>query len=249
MEKNIDWMGILIFDLDGTLVDSMPGHASAFSGVLHDKFGVDKQFSIKEYMDSAGLPLNQQFKQTLSLAGIETNDTDEMVVAFWEHLEHIDVKAFPYTLEIISILHSAGYKLVVSSGSSPEVVCEKLKKAGLYKYIALNLGTDYKHSLITKGKEHIEIIKKTFKLSSEQFQTNALMIGDGTHDMKIAKQANIASIGVVTDNNETSLISAGADTLIYSIAELVSILCRKGDFRPVNNIIEQSERNLTKRIT
>jgi len=71
-------LGLLIFDMDGTLIDSMELHAQVFSQILYERFDIPVEVSKTEYLKTAGKPLDEQFKHVILLAkGFNSFEVDE----------------------------------------------------------------------------------------------------------------------------------------------------------------------------
>ena len=227
-------MGIIIFDLDGTLVNSMPAHAKVFSEVLL-AFSIPEQASQRDYYFTAGQPLDQQFKHTLSLFGstLPEADVKELSHQFLDILRRSQFELFPSTAAVVAQLSQAGYRLAISSGSSPDNVAAKLRHAALRDYFTVVLGSDYVNHTLIKGAEHFEQIKKQLRVPEAYFIENTLAVGDGPHDMEIARGAGLRAVGVARtlgnhpgsqNNNEQELRQAGANYLIYDLDGLLDIL-------------------------
>jgi len=218
-------MGIIIFDLDGTLVNSMPAHAKAFGEVLR-AFSIPEQASQNDYYFTAGQPIDRQFKHTLSLFGspFSAADIKELSHQFLDILRRSQFELFPSTAAVVAQLSRAGYRLAISSGSSPDNVAEKLRHAALRGYFTVVLGSDYENGILLKGAEHFEQIKKKLNVSDAYFIENTLAVGDGPHDMEIAREAKVRAVGIARNNNEQELRQAGAHYLIYDLDGLLDIL-------------------------
>jgi phosphoglycolate phosphatase len=232
--------GLLIFDMDGTLIDSMPQHTAAFSRILHEEYQVPEDFSKQEYLNTAGKPVDEQFRHVLRLSGhCQPGSVTDLIDRFWVLVQESEPTVFPDVPSAVERLWHAGYILVVISGCAPSVVEAKMRKAGVSKYFKLMLGTDYGNAGMTKGEGHFRFIRDELRLDMLQFQLGSALVGDGEHDMIIAKKAGIVAIGRLTGGNSSALAKAGADYLIKSLDELVSILqtlSKPNRFLPVSHL-------------
>jgi phosphoglycolate phosphatase len=247
LSEKLSEMGIIVFDLDGTLINSMPAHAETYSLVLEKAFSIPKPESQKDYYFTAGQPLDQQVKHTASLHGINlsSDGAKELRQGFWDILKNSKFELFPFAINVISELSKAGYKLAISSGSSPDITIAKLRHTEVYKYFLITLGSDYENDFLLKGVEHLEYIKKQLNVSNEFFTENTLMIGDGIHDMEIAQKAKLKSIGIARNKNEQELLKAGAYQLIHGLDELLIILTTNNNraFIPISQLSLNLSRN------
>ncbi|NOX97295.1 MAG: HAD family hydrolase, partial [Nitrospirae bacterium] len=158
----------------------------------------------------------------------KTENVTDLIDRFWVLVQESQPTLFPDVPGAIEQFWQAGYVLIVISSCSPSVVEAKMSKAGISKYFKLMLGTDYRDTGMTKGKEHFKIIRQVLNMNPTQFQIGSALIGDGKHDMTIAKDAGIVAIGRLTGNNADTLKRAGADYLVKDFNELACILGRAG---------------------
>ncbi len=237
-EKSI--MGAIIFDLDGTLIDSMPAHIRAFSLALKKTYSIPESEGRIEYLATSGQPLTDQFAYALSLYGHHPSEPDlqDLVRQFWTALYNERFELFPSTFDVLTQLLGAGYNLAVSSGSSPEAVASKLRYTRIDAFFSLVLGTDYDTHRLMKGPDHIQAVQNHFKLSDSQFKTSTLLVGDGLYDMQLARQFGLKAVGISRNGNEQELAAAGANLLIQDIRELLTLLAtiEKRSFLPVSHI-------------
>lgn len=218
-------LGCLIFDLDGTLVDCMPQHAEAFARVLQERHGLPPARSRAIYLDTAGQHLDQQFSRALEMAPRgDDAEIGALVTAFYECLQDFSFELFPDVQPALDRLRAAGYTLAVSSSGTPDVVESKLDGTGIRDDFAVALGTDKRVENMWKGEGHFQLIRQACALESHAFPQNAAMVGDGEHDMRIARDAGIFAVGRETDGNASRLRLAGAQLTIHDLHELVGCM-------------------------
>jgi phosphoglycolate phosphatase-like HAD superfamily hydrolase len=235
-------LGLLIFDMDGTLIDAMELHAQVFSQLLYEKFGIPIETSKMEYLKTAGKPLDEQFKHAIiSIKGSIPFDVDELLESFWTSLENTKPLLFPDVFSALTTLWEAGYQLAVTSGCSPHVVEYKLKATGISDFFSIKLGTDRNIPQMVKGNGHFNFIRSQLDISLSYFQSNTAFIGDSNYDMNLGLEAGILTIGRVTHNNASELKSNGGLFVVNSLNDLITMLKAKGrSFVSVYQLVELS---------
>jgi phosphoglycolate phosphatase-like HAD superfamily hydrolase len=237
-------LGILIFDMDGTLIDSMEYHSKVFSIILNDKFNIPISYSNNKYYETSGEPLDHQFRYVIkSYLHIIVPDVNDLINLFFDNVSKAKPILFNDVRNAIKILWNAGYILVVISGCTTDVVVNKMQKTEIASYFKLLLGTDYNIPGMTKGEGHFNIIRKELGFDCAKFRQNSALIGDGKHDMLIAKQAGIVGIGRINKGGGVVLKKEDADLLITTLDQLINKL--KNDlvnstkFIPINKLRER----------
>lgn len=226
-------LGIVIFDLDGTLVDSMEIYSAAFSQVAQNSCGLSLEESNNIFFDTAGLPLDRQFNLVIEQSNQRENvDTYELVRSFWELVEGSTVSPVENAQKVIQTLAKAGYHLVVSSSSTPKMVIKRLTEAGIVSYFDLILGTNYPSKSMAKGAAHFRRIRQAFSLSAAEFQTQAVFVGDGPHDARIARRAGIPYIHKISHLEVKKTRSFRPDYVIQDLTELIRIFSGINNHRP-----------------
>ncbi|MFA6097838.1 MAG: HAD hydrolase-like protein, partial [Candidatus Paceibacterota bacterium] len=79
-----------IFDLDGTLVNSIPTYAETFREILEDKFAISGKEVEEYYLNSTGTPLEEQFAHVLMANGKPTDKIAEMTREFFDIVNRKD---------------------------------------------------------------------------------------------------------------------------------------------------------------
>jgi phosphoglycolate phosphatase len=69
--------------------------------------------------------------------------------------------------------------------------------------------------------EHLDTTLKALKVSPRQ----ALIVGDGTRDMKCARELGVIAVGLSTGvSSQKELMASGADYLISSVADVPALV-------------------------
>jgi len=178
---------IILFDLDGTLIDSTEAILESFD-VAFKTFNnpTPSDEKIKELI---GLPLDIMFVKL----GVSEEKKWDYVNAYKQHYRKISTqktKLLPYAKETI-IKASKIAKLGVVTTKTSRYSAELLEHFGVLKYFEVLIGReDVEHP-----KPHPEPILKALKKLNYK-DNNVYMIGDTCLDCISAKEANINSIGV-----------------------------------------------------
>jgi phosphoglycolate phosphatase-like HAD superfamily hydrolase len=216
---------ILIFDLDGTLVDTMASLADLFCDMLRDRCGVPPTLSRPVYFKLAGQGPGPQFTEVLRR--IESPDqalVQALTAEYWRIAETLPVDAFRETLSVLTSLRTEAHTLVVSSGSTTESVTRKTRLTDIDHLLRLALGTDEGMTDMKKGPGHFELVRQSLGLTEEQFRERSAFVGDATYDMQVGRNAGLLTIGRVSGGNGELLAVASADYLISDLTQLRGIL-------------------------
>jgi len=217
-ERFLDNFEFGIFDLDGTLVDSMPIYARIFVYIMA-KVGVDGQRSESFFRKTGGVPLAIQIRTLLEQEGLADKGIDQKEL--WDEFVRIvraePLKPMPGAEEAVAGIRQRSIKLFLSSGSDdPEEVLQAL---GLRHHFREVLGSRQ----VTKGPKHIHMFAQAMDMTVPEFCRQAFLVGDGIVDMKLGREMLIYSFGLVGTLDADELRQAGADETVYSLSELLEI--------------------------
>ena len=216
---------ILVFDLDGTLIDTMSDLADLFCDMLHSEQGVPDEISRSIYVELAGKGPRPQFEAVFEALGRpDPALVDDITQRYWQRAETFEPVAFPETLEVLQQLHSDGHTLVVSSGGTTASVQRKMRLTGIDRLFRLALGTDEDVPGMRKGPGHFSSICTSLTLTDGELVAGVVFVGDSVYDMQVARDAGIFAVGRLTGGNRETLRQAGAQHLIQDLREMHALL-------------------------
>lgn len=178
---------VILFDLDGTLIDSAPGIFDTIAYTL-EKFGVSAQRS--GFARHLGPPMRQTLGEYLPPERVEEALT--VYRAEYERAGALHCSLYPGVNEMLCALQQAGCVLCVAT-SKPRVFARKILEhfgvADLFAYIG---GAGMSARLDTKEGVMRDAMEKT--LCNGQ---SCVMVGDRCYDMEGAAACAVPAIGVL----------------------------------------------------
>ncbi len=206
----------VLFDLDGTIIDSFPGITKCVQYALKTQ-GIEVQ-DRNELRDFIGPPLKDSFQRRYQF----DDETAEFLVK--KYRERFDVEGifenelYPGVEEALRFLKDRGYPLALAS-SKPEEACRRiLEKYGLLAYFDEVVGATLDGKISTKE----EVLEEVFRRMDIESPKDCILIGDTIYDVKGAKNAGMDCIAVSYGFGETAdLKEAGAVCICKDLEEVV----------------------------
>jgi phosphoglycolate phosphatase-like HAD superfamily hydrolase len=215
---------VLIFDLDGTLIDSMGHYTNVFCDVLVERHGLERNSCRSAYLSMAGMAPGAQFREVMRRSLLPEDDVGTMTDLFWQRCEMETPRLFPEVATVLQTLTNDGYVMFVSSGGRTAVARRRIAAAGIEAHFRHVQGTDEELSGMAKGPAHYGIFAGLLGVSVADLCSQAWLIGDGPFDMHVAREAGIKAIGRLTGDNNRQLVDAGANELIPDLKGLTPLL-------------------------
>jgi len=219
---------VVIFDWDGTIVDSMPLFLKTLQAFAAKYFNVSAETAKEVYYRNIGGSLEEIFRQIAILSDRDipkekiSGITQRVARSYYkEFLEKSkSVPVFPDVPGVLSELKSRSYDLCISSGGFKSALVHGAKAKGLYYLFTFILGSRRGFS---KGEDHFNFIAKKLFLRP----TEMAFVGDGTYDMEVGKSYGCFTIGRIDLLDENTLRSAGADVVVRDFQSLPRIIKEK----------------------
>ena len=188
---------VILFDLDGTLIDSAPDLAVAVNYMLHTLERATFSEDIIRYWVGNGAQvlvkraLSGQSEIDENLDLIEFEKALDIFLTFYA--QHLAVTTVTYlnVPSTLATLKEAGYRLVIVTNKPFNFVAPILEGLELAELFELHLGGD---SLPQKKPDPAPLLHVCDKL--DVTVEECVMVGDSKNDILAANAANMQSIGV-----------------------------------------------------
>ncbi|WP_433834869.1 HAD family hydrolase [Flavobacterium anhuiense] len=210
----------IIFDLDGTLVNSLEDISDAMNKVLQGLNFPTHTYDTYQYFIGSGL------RNLVSKALPATNNSDEQIEICFEcmineYREICTLKTKPYDgiVELLENLTSQNIKMAVFSNKADELT-KKIASEIFPNHFDQAVGLSTEALKKPNPFEALEIGKK-WNLKPEEI----LFVGDSDIDMQTAVNANMFPVGVTWGyRTEEELKNSGAKLVVNTASELIEIL-------------------------
>ncbi len=205
---------IILFDLDGTLIDPKIGITTAVQFAL-SKYGIQEERN--NLLHFIGPPLNKSFQKYY---GFNDKESMEAVTYYREYFLSkgmYESNVYKGIIDLLEKLNKFQKKLYVVT-SKPTYFAEQIvAHHGLDKFFEKIVGS--KKDLSNADKP--SLVDKALKLNKNELKSSFVMIGDREHDIIGAQANSIDSIGVTFGYGSVNEITNAKPTHIAkSIKEL-----------------------------
>lgn len=205
----------ILFDLDGTLIDTNELIIQSFLYTLNKYY--PGQYTREDILPFIGPPLIDSF------LSVNPKNAEEMVKVYREfnHDNHdVYTKTFDGVYETVKALHDHGFKLGIVSTKLCSTVKKGLKFAKLDPFFEVIVALDH----VKKAKPDPEPI---FNALSQLHASpkEAIMVGDNYHDILGGKNAGTKTAAVAWSlKGEDFLAKYEPDYMLKHMSDLLSIV-------------------------
>jgi phosphoglycolate phosphatase len=206
---------LIIFDLDGTLVDTVQDITNALNYALMSN-GI-KNLNVKETMKLVGEGVTRLVEKVLP-EGKEYLKDDVMKKFLKYYSEHLieNSKEFLHVRETLENLNH--FKKAVISNKRETLSKRLLKERDLKKYFNLIVGSD------TAGERKPSPIPVLYVISKLSVRPKeSIVVGDSYYDIEAGKVAGTKTVAVTYGYQPKELLK-GADYVIDDLKELVPLV-------------------------
>ena len=190
----------IAFDLDGTLVDSVPDLAVATQAALAE-LGLPEctEAQVRAWVGNGAAMLMRRAMTYALGAEVEEAALDAAMPIFLHHYqENLEKHSALYddVHQVLQALFDAGFKLAVVTNKPYRFALPLLNAFGIKDFFSLVLGGD-SLSAMKPDPLPLQHVLREWQLESTQL----LMVGDSKNDIYAAKSAGVASIGLTYGYN------------------------------------------------
>ena len=181
-------MNTYLFDLDGTLLDSIDLILESFHHTTRTH--LHRELSDDHWLAGVGTPLRDQLGP-LARSEAERDALLATYVAY--NLEHHDAmaKPFPGIVEVVKTLHGRGAKLALVTSKMSRGANRGVHLLGLEKELPIRICADD----VVRGKPDPEPVYKALAALGASPES-AVLIGDSPHDTEAGRAAGVATAAV-----------------------------------------------------
>ncbi len=215
----------LIFDLDGTLLDSAPDLRQALNRTL--KAHGRRDITLDEVKSMVGDGMLPMLGRAFAATGEGISDSDSYT-RFQEFIAHYRAQKpdpsqlYPHVVETLETFQSAGVKVGICTNKQGAATIQLLEQLNLTRYFTFVAGGDT-FQVHKPNPGHVTgVIEKLGVPAS-----GCVMIGDSRNDVAAAHGAGIPCF-VVTHGYGQDFESLGATALISGFQELLQMLTSQG---------------------
>lgn len=176
----------LIFDMDGTLLDTMEGVINAINKTF-EAFGYDVKFTTADGKYFIGAGAAEFANRALARAGIKSNDLIKfrnLFLSYYEEYQKTGTKPFEGLDNLLTKLKNKGYLIGICS-NKPQKLLDQVT-AQMFPNNKFDLILGQVTGIPCKPEpDMFEIVKKKLGLKTNEI----LYIGDSEYDYKFASNA------------------------------------------------------------
>ena len=206
---------LIIFDLDGTLVDTSGDITNALNYALKP-YGL-RDLTVEDTIKMVGEGITRLIEKILENERIQIRDTviKRFLDYYSEHLVDFST-LYPHVRETLEKLND--YKKAVISNKREYLSTRLLDKLDLLKYFDLVVGSD---TTSERKPSAIPVIYVFTKLGVNP--NESIIVGDSNYDIEAGKKAGLKTVAVTYGYRERQYL-IDADYIIDSMKDLFTLL-------------------------
>lgn len=214
----------LVFDLDGTIIDTAPDLIRAVNHVVAGE-GLEP-LDPGDIKNAIGHGARHMIVAALAMRGITRSEADidhmlDRFLVFYADNIAIESRPFPFLLETLDQLAASGVRLAVCTNKREDLSRRLLDALGLTDRFCAIAGRD----TFAVCKPHPEHLVGTIRLAGGDIE-RAIMIGDSDTDIRTARAAGVPVIAVTFGYSSVPVASLNPDAVIDHYGEFRGALAR-----------------------
>jgi HAD superfamily hydrolase (TIGR01509 family) len=218
MQTQQDPPNAVIFDMDGTLIDSVDQHARAWVDAFSDYHREVRFEDVRRQIGKGGDQLMPVFlsKAEISRIGKDLEaHRGKLLKARYLH----QIKPFPAVRELFQRLIADGKQIALASSAKEDELSEYKKIAN----VADLLDAETSSADAEKSKPHPDIFQAALARLGNPDARRAIVVGDTPYDAEAAAKAGLRTIGVLCGGwSEDELKRSGCVAVFEDPADLLA---------------------------
>ena len=212
----------VLFDLDGTLVDTAPDLTGALNHVLAT-YDLDP-FTVEKVRNTVGFGARITIERSLSHYGKVLSD-EEMDLAHAQFLAHYSDNIcksstlFPGVKEVLEAFKKDDIRMAVCTNKTEHLSIDLLGQIGVASYFSSICGSD----TVPNKKPHPDHVYSAINRAGG-ISEEAILIGDSLADVQSARAANIPVIVMSYGYTAIPSEDLGADLVLDSFSDIPKAL-------------------------
>jgi len=213
----------ILFDLDGTLTESEEGIRNGFLFALQRMGIQDPDPAVLKKM--IGPPLHYSFPTFFGFSEQETEEAVRLFRLYYEDRGALENRLYPGISELLKELVDAGRRCYIVTTKVAHQAVRVAEHFGIRPYLTDLIGSRPDSA---EGRKSL-LIKELLERNGIRDLSQVLMVGDRLYDIEGARDAGVASAGVLYGyGSRQELEEAGADFFCED-AESISRLVLKNN--------------------
>lgn len=206
---------VVLFDLDGTLIDTNHLIVTSFQYVFKEHLGLE--VAAEQLYPWFGEPLPRTMER---FAPGRAEELTGHYRTYNERLHDELVRHFPGVPEAVRALHAAGVRLAVVTSKKGDLARWGLRVLDLDGYFPVLVGMDD----TDRHKPDPEPALQALRLMAEGPGGHVLMVGDSIFDMACGRDAGVKTAAVGWAVNRAALVDSQPDYFVETPADLVRLV-------------------------
>lgn len=211
--------GCVIFDLDGTLVDSAPDLLATLN-VLFTRRG-HREIQLDEVKTVIGHGAKAMIRDAGQLTGFAMTEdvVEELFLEYLDYyMDHVSdhTRPFPGAVEVLDACHEAGIPMGVCTNKLEGLSNKLLRDLRLAPYFQTVIGSDTLATMKPDPAGVYKILENAGKTPSD-----TLFIGDSDTDLKTARNAGVTCVLVDVGYTKIPASALDPDAVISDLRELL----------------------------
>lgn len=209
----------VIFDLDGTLIDSIADVTSAVNRVLGDSGlpPIEQESALALLGEGARIRTKKAFAMRgVNLTDLELDSRTRDFARYYAENPLQHTKVFEGARELLDRLFANGIRVAVCTNKYEQSARDILTRLGLMPPVEDVAGSDT-FGVQKPNADHV--IKLLERMKADR--STAIMVGDSIHDIEAAHAAGIPAVAVTWGYSTIPAHELGADAVLNQFSDLI----------------------------